>query len=352
VHASAPVAPDSKDRNALSTSAEVAAAASIQTAGNHVLATVDAFQPAEQAAIGLFDTAAEADVDKALDDVLKGLRAMEGLEEGGLARVGHVSKGFASADFARLVEGVVKAKLKAEVEAEARRLIKAVRVGEAGPRDEFDRFALNAAAAVEVTLNLVYNALGQKWEAVARIDIAGRENYARVDKQFAVVFNVCERDVVHFLRYEVGDVVYGGARAEGVVVLVFLGGRESIRVEVLAKSVVNAPARFEEVEWGSERSIRLVMATINKPKKYVVQIEPRLRLDAKVRRGAAGVEGLRGLLVTDVSGKVIKTPDLILIKLFVRPFERAKVEVTGVSLTEAVFALQFRAVAQDKEPFK
>ena len=173
MHASAPVAPDSKDRNALSTSAEVAAAASIQTAGNHVLATVDAFQPAEQAAIGLFDTAAEADVDKALDDVLKGLRAMEGLEEGGLARVGHVSKGFASADFARLVEGVVKAKLKAEVEAEARRLIKAVRVGEAGPRDEFDRFALNAAAAVEVTLNLVYNALGQKWEAVARIDIAG-----------------------------------------------------------------------------------------------------------------------------------------------------------------------------------
>ena len=76
---------------------------------------------------------------------------------------------------------------------------------------------------------------------------------------------VYKRGVAHFLRYEVGDVVYGGARAEGVVVLVFLGG-ESIRVEVLAKSVACLPAHFEEVEWGGERWVRPAMAKMNKLK--------------------------------------------------------------------------------------
>jgi len=344
VHASAPVTPDSRDRNALSTSAEVADA-SIKTATQHVSATVDASHFAELAAGGFFDSAAEADVDKALDRVVEGLRAVEGLERGGLARVGHVSRGFASADFARLVEGAVKAKLKAE----ASRLIRASPTSGV-IRDEFDRFTLNAAAAVDTALGFVYSALGQRWEAVARLDVI--ENYAHVLEKSPRGLKVRKRGVVHFLRYNVGDVAYGAVEAKGVVVLVFLGGKESIRVEVLAKSVAGLPIRFEEVEWGGERWVRLAAAWINKPKKYVVQIKPRLRLESKVRGGAASVEGLSGLLVTDASGKVIKTPDPLLAKLFIDHFKKAKVEVAGVSVTKAGFALQFRAVATDKEPFR
>jgi len=349
VHASAPVAPDSRGRNALSTSAEVADA-SIKTATQHVSATVDASHFAELAASGFFDSAAEADVDKALDDVLRGLRAVEGLEEGRL--IGHVSKGFASADFTRLVGGAVKAKLKAE----AKGLIRARLVGKTAPRDEFDRFALNAAAAVEAALGLVYRAVHGRWRAVARVDVAGRENYVYVDEELAKAFDVRKKGVVHYLRYEVGDVVYGDARAEGVVVLMLLGGEKSIRVEVLAKSVAGLPASFEEVRWSREKWLRLATAKINKPsgaKNYVAQVEPRLvKVTAKVGGGAMGVEGLRGLLVTDASGKEIKTPDPLLVKLFMHHFEKVKVEVTGVSHTKAGLALIFRAVALDDKPFR
>jgi len=330
--------------------AAVAAGVLTWAATQHVLADVDVSQFAELTSWGFFGLAGvkKADVEERLDEVLTGLKALEGLERGGLARVGHVSRGFASADFARLVEEAVKAKLKAE----ARRLIKVSPVGGV-IQDDFDRFALNAAAAVETALGLVYEALRQRWEAVAKAGIV--ENYAHVDKQFATVFDVRERGVVHFLRYEVGDVVYGGVKAEGVIVLVLLGGKETIRVEVLAKSVVNIPVRFEEVEWGGKKWVRLAMARISKPgaEKYVVQIEPRLKkLEDKVRGGAAGVEGLRGLQATDASGKWIKTPDPLLAKLFIDHFEKAEVKVAGVSHTEAGFALQFRAVALDDRPFE
>jgi len=150
VRTSAPVALDSEVRNAPPASAGMDSA-SMRTATQHILAVADAFQFAEPAA--------EADVDKALDEVLSGLRAVKGLE-GGLA--GSASRGVASAKFIRLVEGVVKAKLRAEVEAtEARGLIRAKLVGEVAPQDEFDRFALNAAAAVDTALGLVYEALRQ-----------------------------------------------------------------------------------------------------------------------------------------------------------------------------------------------
>ena len=351
MHTSAPTAPDSESRNAPSASAEVADA-SIQTATRRVSATVDASHFAELAAIGFLDTAADADVDKALDRVVEGLRAVEGLEEGRLARVGLVSRGFASADFARLVEEAVKAKLKAE----AMRLIRVKLAGEAAPRDEFDRFAANAAAAVEAALGLVYRAVHGRWRAVARVDVAGRENYVYVDEELAKAFDVRKKGVVHYLRYEVGDVVYGDARAEGVVVLVLLGGEKSVRVEVLAKSVVGLPASFEEVRWSRERWLRLAKAMINKPsgaKNYVAQIKPRLgKFGTEVGGDKAGVEGLRGLLVTDASGKEIKTPDPLLVKLFMHHFEKVKVEVTGVSHTKAGLALIFRAVALDDKPFR
>jgi len=151
--------------------------------------------------------------------VLKRLRAMEGLEEGGFASVGHVSEGFASAEFARLVEEAVKAKLRAEV----RRLIRVKLAGGAAPRDDLDRFALNAAAAVETALGLINKVLEVGWRAVARFDVAGRENYAHVLEKSPRGLKILKRDMARFLRYNVGDVAYGGARAEGVVVLVFLG---------------------------------------------------------------------------------------------------------------------------------
>jgi len=238
---------------------------SIHTAAQYVLATVAASHFAELAAMGFFDPAADADVGKKLDDVLRGLRAVEGLEAERLA--GCVSRGFASVDFTRLVEEAVKVKLKAE--AEAKRLIRAKLVGEAARgavgQGDFDRFAANAAAAVETALGLVYEAMKKGWDAVARSDVTGRKNYVHVDKEFAEVFRVRERDVVQFLRYDVGDVAYGDVRAEGVVVLVFLGGEKSIRVEVLAKSVAGLPIRFEEMEWGGERWTRLATARVIKP---------------------------------------------------------------------------------------
>jgi len=344
----APAVLGSGNRNAPSTSTEMIAA-SIQMATQHVLAAAEAPQFAEPAAMGLFDTAAETDADKALDRVMEGLRAVEGLEEGRL--VGHVSKGFASAEFANLVEGAVKAKLKAE----AKGLINARHTDKTASQDEIDRFMRNAAAAVEAALGLVYKVMEKRWEAKSKSDEAGRENYAHTSEELVEAFDVRKRKEVHYLRYDVDDVMYGDARAEGVVVLIFLGGGKSIRVEVLAKSVVNIPARFDEVELDGERWVRLATAWINKPsgaKNYVAQIKPRLRLEDKVSRDAASMEGLRGLLVTDASGKEIRTPDPLLVKLFAYHFEKVKVEVAGVSHTEASFALQFRAIARDEEPFE
>jgi len=189
---------------------------------------------------------------------------------------------------------------------------------------------------------------------VARVDVAGRENYAHVDKEFAKVFDVRKRDVVHYLRYEVGDIAYGGAGAEGVVVLVFLGGKKSIRVEVLAKSVAGLPIRFEEVVWGGERWLKLAVARFNKPKNYVVQIKPKLgRIVAEVdNESSANVEGLKGLLVTDAFRKEIRTPDLLLVKAFASHFREVRIEAVSVSHTQSGFALQFKAVALDDEPFE
>jgi len=113
-------------------------------AAQHVLAVVDTAQFAKLASWGLFGFAGvtKADVDKALDVVLGGLRAVEGLEEGGLASVGHVSRGYVSADFAHIVEGSVKAKLRAEVESLRRaRLVGKTACG-AVKQDEFDNLAL------------------------------------------------------------------------------------------------------------------------------------------------------------------------------------------------------------------
>jgi len=338
VHTSVPVTLDSGGRNALPASAETAA--------------TGAFQFAELAALGFFDPVAKADVDKALSDVLSGLRAVEGLE-GSL--VGHTSRGFASAEFVRLVEGAVKTKL----ETETKGLIRARLMSKAAcevTHDESDRFMENAAAAVETALGVVYRAVHERWRAVARVDEAGRKNYAHVDKELVDALDVRRRDVVHYLRYEVGDVVYGDARADGVLVLVFLGGEKTIRVEVLAKSIAGLPVRFEEVEWGGERWLRLATAKIHKPSgsdKHVAQVEPRLvKPEANVSGGTAGVEGLRGLLMTDVSGKEIETPDPLLIKLFVHHFEKVSIEAVGVSHAEAGFVLQFRAVARDDKPFR
>jgi len=122
----------------------------------------------------------------------------------------------------------------------------------------------NAMAAVETALDLVDRVVREKWEAVARVDEAGRENYVHVFEKSPRGFKVYKRDVVHFLRCEVGDVVHGDAKAKGVVVLVFLGGEKTIRVEVLAKSIASIPARFEEVEWSGERWLRLAVAKINR----------------------------------------------------------------------------------------
>jgi len=338
----------------------VAVAAGVLTwmAAQHVLAEVDVSQFAKLAADGFFGfpAVAKADADKALNDVLRGLRALEGLEKGGLAHVDHISKGFASADFARLVEGAVKAKL----EAEATGLIKAARVGEttrgAVGQDDLDRFAANAATTVEAALGLVYRTVHGKWRAVARVDVTGRENYVHVLEKSPRGLKVLKRDVVHYLRYEVGDVAHGGARAEGVVVLVFLGGEKTIRVEVLAKSVAGLPTRFEEVEWGRGRWLRLATATIHKPSsadKYVVQIEPKPKLETEASNNSpVGVDGLRGLLVTDVSGKWIKTPDPLFLKAFASHFRRARIETVGVTHTGAGPALVFKAVALDDKPFE
>jgi len=80
---------------------------------------------------------------------------------------------------------------------------------------------------------------------------------------------------------------------------------------------------------------------------YVAQIELKFyeKPKVEVRGGAAGVEGLRGLLATDASGKEMETPDPLLVKLSAHHFEKVEVEVSEVSLTEASFALTFSAVA-------
>jgi len=81
-------------------------------------------------------------------------------------------------------------------------------------------------------------------------------------------------------------------------------------VEVLAKSVAGLPVSFKEVEWGGERWVRLAMARMNKPENYVAQVELKFveKPKVEVRGSAAGVEGLSGLLVTDVSGYGSKLP--------------------------------------------
>jgi len=93
---------------------------------------------------------------------------------------------------------------------------------------------------------------------------------------------------------------------------------------------------------------------MKKPKdeRYVVHIELGLRFEDEVRGGAAGVEGLRGLLVTDASGKGIETSDPLLAKLFVNHFEKAKAAVSRVLVTEVGAALIFEVVALDDKPFR
>jgi len=338
-----------------------AVAASILTwmAAQHVLAAVDTAQFAKLASWGFFGLAGvkKADVDEKLDVVLSGLRTIEGLERGGLARVGHVSRGYASADFARLVEEAVKAKLEAETESLVRaRLVGGATRGAVG-QDEFDRFASNVVATVETALGLVNKVIEKGWEAKPRVNMVGRGNYAHTSKELVKAFDMRKKDMMYFLRYDVGDVTHGGAKAEGVVVLVFLGGEKTIRVEVLAKSVAGVPARFEEVEWGGEKWVRLAVVRIHKPsgkEHYVTQVEPKVeRFVIDVSRGSvAGVDGLRGIMVTDASGKWIKTPDSLLVKEFASHFRRVRLEVMGVTYTQAGPALIFEAVALDDEPFK
>jgi len=70
------------------------------------------------------------------------------------------------------------------------------------------------------------------------------------------------------------------------------------------------------------------------------------------RESTAGVEGLRGLLVIDASGKEIRTPDPFLVKAFASHFKRVRIKVEGIMHTKTGLALVFKVAAMDNEPLK
>jgi len=229
---------------------------------------------------------------------------------------------------------------------------------EAAPRDAVDRFVENIAGAVEIALGLAFKAMAAEWRPVAKVEATGGENHAYVDEKLANRLKVLKKDKICYLRYDVGNVEYGSAKVSNVVVLVFLAGEKTMRVEVLAKSVAGIPARFDEVEWDREKWIRLAVAWVGKrgdARHYVVRVEPRVarrEVEARMSR-VLGLDSLAGLLLSDTAcGRMISTPDPLLLKHFSMHFERVKLKDMGVTHTEVGLARLFKAITLDDKPFR
>jgi len=293
--------------------------------------------------------------DSAIDRVVEGLRILEGREHKSLC---YVSKGYASPEFARLVKEVVKTMLKVERTGLVRARLFGSVAHRATPQDAVNRFVENAATTIETALGLTYSTVETEWRPVATVKTTGGENYAHANEKLAKRLNVRRKDKVYCLRYDVGNVEYGGAKASGVVVLVFLGGEKMVRVEVLAKSVASVSQQFKKVEWDGGKWVRLATAWIHKPSGvdyYMTRVEPRLAgLEAEVRTGRVlSFNSLASLTLTDAGGGfMINTPDPLLLTLFSMHFERVKLKDMGVTHTKAGLTLQFKAITLDDKPFK
>jgi len=334
---------------------EVATDALTQTAAQHTLATINPPQFTATDARGVYGFVVKADVDAGLDHVVEGLRAVEGR---GSLGAGWVSAGYISANFALFVKVAVQAKLRTKRVGIVRAGVMGKAVRRASSQDSVNRFVENTAGAVEAALGLAYAVLTAEWRPVAWVEATGRENYAHASEELAEELDVRKKDKVYYLHYDVGDVAYGDVKISGVVVLVFLGGEKTARVEALAKSVVGLLARFEEVKWGGERWVRLATASISKPsgvQRYIAHIEPRVAgLESEARVGRVfSLDSLAGLLLTDAAGGIaLRTPDPLLLKCFSMHFERVRLEMTDVVHTEAGLTLQFKAITLDDKPFR
>jgi len=326
-----------------------------QTAAQHTLATINPPQFTVTDVRDVYGFVVKADVDADLDHVVEGLRAVEGR---GSLGAGWVSAGYISANFALFVKVAVQAKLRMERVGIVRAGVMCKAVRRVSSQDSANKFVENAAGAVEAALGLAYAVLTAEWRPAAWVEVSGRENYAHASEELAEELDVRKKDKVYYLRYDVGDVAYGDVKVSGAVVLVFLGGEKTVRVETLAKYVVGIPTHFEEVEWGGKRWVRLATASISKPsgvQRYIAHIEPRVAgLESEARMSRVfSLDSLAGLLLTDAAGGIaLRTPDPLLLKRFSMHFERVRLEMTDVVHTEAGLTLQFKAITHDDEPFR
>jgi len=330
------------------TNAKTATDVMIQTTAQHV-------QTLAALSAGALGATAKADIDVALGRVVEGLKAVEGR---GSSNVGWALPGYASASFANFVKDVMRAGLRAERVGLVRAKTAGKAMRETPSQDGADRFVENAAATAEVVLGLVHKITAAEWAPVVRVEATGEKNYIHISEELSERLDVRKKSGVYYLCYDVGSTGHGGAKVDGVAVLVFLGGEKSVRVEVLAKSVVGLPHRFEEVEWSGERWIRLATVRIQRPggaRSYVIRVEPRVAgLEAEVDvSGVLGLDSLAGLMLTDAAGgRMLNTPDPLLLKHFSMHFKRDRLETAGITYTDVGFVLHFRAIALDDEPFK
>jgi len=193
---------------------------------------------------------------------------------------------------------------------------------------KIQRVVEEAWAAVRPTVAIASKALAKAEPVPEPVGLA--------DEEFKRAFNVRaanDRRLVYFV-YSVGDVEYGAVKARGVRAVAFMGGKKTLRIEVLAEGVKGLAA--ERIKALGGEWVRLATFEVNM-ESGVVHLIQRVRISAQVEVEPVLAKQLPALVLTDAGagGEYLESPDPTLHLLYALAVGEAEVRVARVVFTEA-----------------
>jgi len=179
------------------------------------------------------------------------------------------------------------------------------------------------------------------------------ETVGLADEEFRRAFNIAGDKRPLYFVYSVGVVEFGAVRARGVRAVAFMGGKKTLRIEVLAEGVEGL-AKVEKVRTLGREWVRLATFEME-AESGLVQLIPRVEISAQVKVDVKEAERralawLAALALTDAEkgGERLGSPDPMLHLLYTLAVGEAVVRVKRVMFTETGPTLQLETKASAK----
>ena len=215
------------------------------------------------------------------------------------------------------------------------------------------RAAVEAASAIQRVVEKAWTAVRPVVAIASRALAKAKpapETVGLADEEFRRAFNVAGNKRPLYFVYSVGDVEYGSVRARRVRAVAFMGGKKTLRIEVLAEGVKGL-AKVEKVRTLGREWVRLATFEME-AESGLVQLIPRVEISAQVKVDVKETERralawLAALALTDAEkgGERLGSPDPMLHLLYTLAVGEAVVRVKRVMFTETGPTLQLEAKA-------